>query len=153
MAPIGLVVLIGDARSALDKIAALLPEGVAIIPVPSPEAAIRALSRFIGRRAHDGQRRLRVRHLQVDIDARLAMWRGTDLALTPHEFELLAAVVAQPGHAVPFGELITRVWGSHNKADVDMLRSAVKRLRRKLADAGADAQIEAVRGYGFRLNT
>jgi DNA-binding response OmpR family regulator len=155
MTQMGLVVLIGDARDARARLASLLPDDAVIVSAATADSALGIIARFATRFANNGSRSdrrpLRAGELRVDRKERTTSWRGAELSLTPREFELLATVVAQPGRAVEFHELITSAWGNERKADRDMLRSAVKRLRGKLAAAGANVRIEAVRGYGFRL--
>ena len=42
-------------------------------------------------------------------------------------------------------------WGSRYVGDRDSVYSLVKRLRRKLSDAGVELDLLAVRGIGFQL--
>ena len=91
---------------------------------------------------------LRVGELEVDERARRATLGGRELELTPKEFELLAALVRDPGAALSRQRLLAEVWqtswyGSSKTIDVH-----VAALRRKLGDPG---WIETVRGVGFRL--
>jgi len=151
-----LVVLIGDARDARARLASLLPDDAVIVSAATANSALGIIARFANtrfanHRSRSDLRPLRAGQLRVDRKERTTSWRGAELSLTPREFELLATIVAQPGRAVEFHELITSAWGDEHKADRDMLRSAVKRLRGKLAAAGTNVRIEAVRGYGFRL--
>ena len=50
-------------------------------------------------------------------------------------------------------QLIDRIWGDNFAITDRTVDSHVKALRRKLAEAGGDAQvIETVRGVGYRLS-
>jgi DNA-binding response OmpR family regulator len=153
MAPIDLIVLVGEARKAGGRIAQLLSNETVIITAATPEAACSLLGKLTERAAPEDQIPLRVGDLLVDLTGRRVRCRDIELDLTPQEFDLLTTLASKPGRAVPFKELITRVWGIEGRAEIEMLRSAVKRLRRKLALAGVEVLIEAVRGYGFRLDT
>jgi len=91
---------------------------------------------------------LEVGELEVDERARRATLCGRELALTPKEFDLLAALARDPGAALTRQRLLAEVWetswyGSSKTIDVH-----VAALRRKLGDPG---WIETVRGVGFRL--
>jgi two-component system response regulator RegX3 len=91
---------------------------------------------------------LHVGELEVDERARRATLGGSELELTPKEFELLAALARDPGAALTRQRLLAEVWqtswyGSSKTIDVH-----VAALRRKLGDPG---WIETVRGIGFRL--
>jgi DNA-binding response OmpR family regulator len=112
-------------------------------------ARIRAVSRRAQARGA-GDEPFRVGALQVDVRARRATLDGTELELTPKEFDLLAALARDPGAAVSRRRLLEEVWdtswfGSSKTIDVH-----VASLRRKLGDPG---WIETVRGVGFRLRT
>ena len=92
---------------------------------------------------------LRAGGLEVDERSRRATLDGSELDLTPKEFELLAALARDPGAAVSRERLLAEVWqtswyGSSKTIDVH-----VAALRRKLGDP---SWIETVRGVGFRLH-
>ncbi len=86
--------------------------------------------------------------ITIDRDQHSATHEGTELGLTPKEFELLAVLAEEPGRVVPRTELYARIWdpvwvGSGKSLDVH-----VTTLRKKLPPTIA---IEAVRGVGYRL--
>jgi DNA-binding response OmpR family regulator len=92
---------------------------------------------------------LRAGGLEVDERSRRATLAGRELELTPKEFDLLAALMRDPGAAVSRQRLLAEVWqtswyGSSKTIDVH-----IAALRRKLGDPG---WIETVRGVGFRLH-
>jgi two-component system, OmpR family, response regulator RegX3 len=91
---------------------------------------------------------LRVGSLEVDVRARRARLDGADLALTAKEFDLLAALAAEPGAAVTRQQLLRRVWDTDWYGQTKTIDVHVGSLRRKLGDPG---WIETVRGVGFRL--
>lgn len=86
----------------------------------------------------------------LDLAAHRVYWRGLALPLTEHEFQMLAALMEPPGRACTYDELRKRVWGTEY-GDASLVRTAVKRLRRKLPRAGVTVRIEPVHGVGFRL--
>jgi two-component system catabolic regulation response regulator CreB len=78
---------------------------------------------------------------------------GRALDLTRVEFDLLATLLGSPGRVFTRAELIDRVWGDGFRITDRTIDSHVKALRRKIADAGAEASwIETVRGVGYRLS-
>jgi two-component system, OmpR family, response regulator RegX3 len=88
--------------------------------------------------------------LRIDERARRLRVDGTEVELTPKEFELLLALARDPGVVVSRRRLLEDVWqttwyGSSKTIDVH-----VAALRRKLGNA---TLIETVRGVGFRLRT
>lgn len=75
--------------------------------------------------------------------------------LTPTEFDLLLYLAAHRGRVVPCHELVREVRGyTVDEAEArEVIRPHVSNLRRKLKDAGQDADlIVNVRGIGYRLN-
>jgi DNA-binding response OmpR family regulator len=91
----------------------------------------------------------RLRHggLEVDEQARRVSVNGRPVELTRREFDLLAALLREPGRVHTREALLEVVWGSadfHAKT-VDV---HIAGLRRKLGDA---LKIRALRGVGYRL--
>jgi DNA-binding response OmpR family regulator len=77
---------------------------------------------------------------------------GSQISLTTTEFDLLAALVNDPGVVVPRSHLLDRVWGSEFVADDHLVDVHVGNLRRKLGDDPATPRfIETIRGVGYRL--
>ena len=89
--------------------------------------------------------------LTIDRMLRQVTWADQAIHLSPREFELLAMLAADTGRVWTFEEIVTTVWKTRYLGDTDMVFSAVKRLRRRLAAAMADLRIVSVRGVGFRL--
>ena len=110
-------------------------------------ARIRAVTRRTGGRP-SAVGPLRVGELEVDERARRAMLAGRELALTPKEFDLLAALARDPGAAVSRRRLLEEVWQTSWYGSAKTIDVHVAALRRKLGDPGL---IETVRGIGFRL--
>lgn len=75
------------------------------------------------------------------------------IALSPLEFRVLAAMAKNPGRLHGFADLRAAVWGHADSASISTLQAVIRRLRRKLAEAGAQVRIESVRGMGYRVST
>jgi DNA-binding response OmpR family regulator len=106
------------------------------------------------RRTTSEDRRPSVAHgvLVIDFPGHRATCRGTDLALTPTEFSLLAELARHPGQALTREELLQLVWGYDYLGDSRLVDMAVKRLRDKIADVCDDEPvITTVRGVGYRF--
>jgi DNA-binding response OmpR family regulator len=86
--------------------------------------------------------------VRIDGAGRRVEVDGEELALTPTEFRLLAALMRNRNQVVSQLQLLEEAWGN---ADVDpkQVRLYVSYLRRKLNAAGVDP-IETVRGFGYR---
>ena len=92
--------------------------------------------------------RLQVGDLIVDTRARRVLLGERELQLTAKEFDLLAALAAEPGVTVTRRLLFEHVWESRWFGSTKTIDVHVASLRRKLGDPG---WIETVRGVGFRL--
>ena len=80
-------------------------------------------------------------------DARL---HGRRLGLTPREFLLLATLVAAPRGVITSERLLEAMWGAPSIGDHHVIEVYVSRLRGKLGETGAHAQIiQTVRGRGY----
>jgi two-component system response regulator MtrA len=148
-----LVLLVGEAARDHHRIDQLLDVGSVIVIAPSAETADAWLRRgLLERKTHEPPHVvIRVNNLEIDLTERRARWTDQSLALSDHELTMLATLAEDPGRACSFGELLAKVWGQEFYGDPDVVHAAVKRLRRKLARAGADLTIQSVRGVGFRL--
>lgn len=110
-------------------------------------ARIRAVTRRTSARSATPET-LRVGGLEIDERARRATLDGGELALTPKEFDLLAALARDPGAALSRRRLLEDVWETSWHGSSKTIDVHVAALRRKLGDPG---WIETVRGVGFRL--
>ncbi len=96
---------------------------------------------------------LRVGDLVLDRDRREARQGETALDLTPTEFDLLAALMAAPGHAFSRAELLETLHGVAFEAYERTIDAHIKNLRQKIEpDTDAPTYIETVRGVGYRFN-
>ncbi len=114
-------------------------------------ARIRAVMRRVQPRAADtpaaGPDRYGPR-LTVDRKAARVHLDGTEVALAPKEYDLLAFLTEEPGALMSREQIMEAVWDANWFGPTKTLDVHVAALRRKLAGA---ITIEAVRGVGFRL--
>lgn len=75
--------------------------------------------------------------------------RGTTVALSAQEFDVLGALVARPGRVVTRRELLG-IHGSLSQSD-RRLDFVIRRLRQKLEGVDGRRRITVVRGVGFRF--
>jgi DNA-binding response OmpR family regulator len=90
--------------------------------------------------------------LSVDLARREVHAAGRPVSLTNIEFELLVALVRDPGVVVTRQQLLDRVWGADYYGDDHVIDVHAGNLRRKLGDDPERPRwIETVRGIGFRF--
>ncbi len=82
-------------------------------------------------------------------DERRVMVDGAEVELTPTEFELLEALLRNPGHVFTRDELLTDVWRYTSAVTTRTVDVHVAQLRAKLGDALA---IRTVRGVGYGID-
>jgi DNA-binding winged helix-turn-helix (wHTH) protein len=95
--------------------------------------------------------------LVIDLSAR-RVWQGKrELGLTPLEYRVLAYLAQRVGEVVTYAEIWQRVWadsGSFGIAEREVVRTTIKRLRRKLEkDPKHPAYLVGQRGVGVRLQS
>ncbi|HET8642971.1 MAG TPA: response regulator transcription factor [Pseudonocardiaceae bacterium] len=95
---------------------------------------------------------LRDAGLEVDVAARRALLRGTELSLTVRELDLLAFLLRHSGQAFTRAELLERVWG-WTFGDQSTVTVHVRRLREKIEDDPAKPRrLVTVWGVGYRYD-
>lgn len=85
--------------------------------------------------------------LRLDHAARRVHLAGTEVHLTPTEFDLLKAMADRPGTVFTRGDLLRLVWGWPDAAQTRAVDSQIKALRRKLGSG----LIRTVHGVGYSV--
>ena len=93
-------------------------------------------------------------NLTLTPDSRKVAVDGTELSLNRKEFDLLYYFMSNPNRLINRTALAESVWGDNiDQADsLDFIYSQVKNLRKKMKTAGAQAEIKAVYGFGYKLS-
>jgi DNA-binding response OmpR family regulator len=112
-------------------------------------ARIRAVQRRTGRPDPSSPPTQRLGPLEIDRGARRVLLAGTEVVLTPKEFDLLAFLAEAPGIVRTREDIIAQVWDEHWWGPTKTLDVHMAALRRKLA--GFDA-ITTLRGVGYRFD-
>ncbi|HEX5139329.1 MAG TPA: response regulator transcription factor [Dehalococcoidia bacterium] len=111
--------------------------------------------RAVLRRAHhlpgDGGR-LRTDGIEIDLDSRLVRKDGEVVTLTRTEWRLLQELATNAGRVMLNEEILSRVWGSDYRDDLQYLRVWISRLRSKLEKVPSEPKIIATfPGIGYML--
>ncbi|MDP8983421.1 MAG: response regulator transcription factor [Acidobacteriota bacterium] len=130
------IIVLTVRNSEQDKVAALDAGADDFVskPFSMPEllARIRAALRRAPLAPESGPLRLTLGAVEIDFQARHVTSGGTEVRLTPKEFDLLRYLVTHPNRAVPHRELLQAVWGPDYGDEVEYLRVFIKQLRRKI---------------------
>jgi two-component system KDP operon response regulator KdpE len=119
-----------------DKVAALDAGADDYITKPfgMPElmARIRAALRRLSVLQAGEEETLRLEGVEINLAARRVLAKGTEVRLTPKEFELLRYLIANPNVTIPHAKLLQAVWGPDYGDQVEYLRVFVNQLRKKI---------------------
>ncbi|MCK4975636.1 MAG: response regulator transcription factor [Anaerolineales bacterium] len=114
-------------------------------------ARIRAVLRRSEKRAID-QDILRVADITLDRIGRVVTVGGTQIDLTPSEFNILAILMSAPGRAFSRLELLERMQGAAYEGYERTIDVHVRNLRTKVEpDVSEPQYIETVYGVGYRF--
>lgn len=89
--------------------------------------------------------------LTVQFSRRKAFVDGTEVPLTPKEFDLLRMLLEHPGEVASRNQIQDRVWGAEYLGETRTVDVHIRTLRQKLGACGD--RIETVRGVGYRWKT
>jgi two-component system, OmpR family, response regulator MtrA len=137
------------------RLAQTLPAGSVLLLVPDYPTALDVLgSGVLNHAVAEPGRAVAVTMvggLEVDRLRQQVSWNGSPLPLTRLERGIVACLAESPARVWPHESLYQAVWRDAWLGDAAVLHSTVKRLRRKLREAGVPAFLDSVRGVGFRL--
>ncbi len=116
-------------------------------------ARVKAVLRRSAAAAETGTRPLRYPGFELDPDTREVRVKGTEVALTPREFDIVALIAGRPRHVFSRPEILQTIWGyDSDYGDYRTVDTHMKRARQKLTQAGmATCVIETVWGTGYRF--
>ena len=94
----------------------------------------------------------RLGDLEIHYEERRVSVAGRPVQLTATEYELLRVLSRNAARVSPHEALLHQVWGRRHYGDIELVRTFVKNLRRKLGDdAASPAYIVNERGIGYRM--
>jgi len=144
------VIMLTARDDEADRVAGLELGADDYVAKPFSPRELVARVRAVLRRARNGQPMAETLHLgpiTVSLPAREVRLDGTEIPLTPKEFDLLAYLVQHAGAVVSRDDLLERVWGFIYPGETRTVEVHVAQLRKKL---GAPDLIRTVRGIGYK---
>ncbi|MBR2478256.1 MAG: response regulator transcription factor [Bacteroidales bacterium] len=148
------VIIISAKDSIEDKIEGLDLGADDYLAKPFHIAELVARIRSVIRRSHrDGENTIQVGNVLLYPDNFKVEVAGSPVELSRKEYDILHYFLNRPGRLVNKSTLAESVWGDHiDQVDnYDFMYAQMKNLRKKLSDAGADIEIKAVYGAGYKL--
>jgi two-component system response regulator MtrA len=90
----------------------------------------------------------------IDLNGHKVMKAGKEILLTRLEFDLLHALLKEPGRVFTREALLSEVWGYRPATDTRLVNVHVQRLRAKIEkDAENPEIVLTVRGIGYKAGT
>ena len=93
----------------------------------------------------------RIQDIIMDLDAKVVECKGRSISFTGMEFSLLQYLIVNKNRAVSRNELLDKLWGFENEVETRATDDMIKRIRKKLSDAGSALRIETVWGFGYKI--
>jgi two-component system KDP operon response regulator KdpE len=88
----------------------------------------------------------------IDLSAKRVTRDGSDVHLTPKEWDIVEVLVRNPGTLVSHQQLLHEVWGPQYDTETEYLRVLMARVRRKLeSDPSRPQHFRTESGMGYRF--
>jgi two-component system KDP operon response regulator KdpE len=97
-------------------------------------ARIRTAVRRVQAPARAEDAPIEIGELRLEPVKRTVTKRGRPVHLTRKEFEILHCLMSRAGRVVTYAKLLTAVWGTDCREEVEYLRTFVRQLRKKIED-------------------
>jgi two-component system KDP operon response regulator KdpE len=88
---------------------------------------------------------------EVDLAAHRVTVKGTELHLTPKEFELLVVLLQNVGRVMTHKALLRHIWGPSGESQPEYIRVLIGQLRKKLDRGTGIRYIQSEPWIGYRL--
>jgi DNA-binding response OmpR family regulator len=148
------VIIISAKDSIDDKVAGLDLGADDYLAKPFHLAELHArVKSVIRRKQMDGNMLLQMGNLSLNPQTFHVEVAGKELSLNRKEYDLLYYFISNPNRDLNKTTLVEAVWGDYaDQADsLDFVYSQVKNLRKKVVSIGADVELKAVYGFGYKL--
>lgn len=114
-------------------------------------AHARALLRRTYSWAEENPRVLSRAGLVFDVERRVASREGSAVELGKNESRILETLLSRDGRAVTRMELMDALWSEDTFVDDNTLTVNVTRLKKRLAEIGADGMVVTLKGEGYKI--
>ena len=94
---------------------------------------------------------IKIFDILINLDTKQTEVNGNPLSLTIMEFSLLYYLIKNRNKAISRSELLDKVWGFENKVETRATDDMIKRIRKKLSNAGSILSIHTIWGFGFTI--
>lgn len=151
------IIIVSAKDTELDKIAGLKLGGDDYLTKPFSPLELIARINSIFRRIEldntsiNNSKIIKIDDIIINPDTKQAEINGNTLGLTAMELSFLYYLSKNKNRAVSRSELLDKVWEFKNKVETRATDDMIKRIRRKLSDAGSILKIQTIWGFGFKI--
>ncbi|MDR3061194.1 MAG: response regulator transcription factor [Dysgonamonadaceae bacterium] len=148
------VIIISAKDSVDDKVAGLELGADDYLSKPFHLSELNArIKSLIRRNRHQGDTAIECGNIKIIPDKFEVYINEQLVELNRKEYDILHYFITRPNRLVDKAVLAEAVWGDHiDQVDnYDFIYAQIKNLRKKMNDAGANVEIKAVYGFGYKL--
>lgn len=118
----------------------------------SPRELVARIEAVLRRTGPTGAEVMKAGVLELDVSGHRVLSGGTEIKLGPTEYRLLLFLMSHRDRVYSRAQLLDRVWGANVYVEERTVDVHIRRLRKALADVGADEYVQTVRGAGYRFS-
>lgn len=148
------VIIISAKDSLDDKLTGLDKGADDYLTKPFHLAELNArIKAVLRRKSFDGQNDVSAANVRIQLSERSVTVNEKPVALNRKEYDLLMYFMENRSRLISKTSIAEHVWGDHadESDDLEFVYSQIKNLRKKLKDAEAGLEIQAVYGVGYKL--
>ncbi|WP_333661922.1 response regulator transcription factor [Chishuiella changwenlii] len=148
------VIILSAKDSVDDKVEGLLVGADDYLAKPFHFAELLARIKVVFRKNHqNGEQNISYKNIVLNPEDRRVLIDNNEVKLNRKEYDLLYYFMLRPEKVFQKTTLAESVWGDHIELvdSLDFIYSQIKNLRKKLKEAQAEADIQAVYGVGYKL--
>ena len=152
------VIILSAKEASIDKVRGLELGADDYLTKPFSPDELVARIEAVKRRLASSQDRLVIDsitlgQITVNLKKHLVIVDGKEITLTRIEWLLLSELARNAGKLMLYGELLARIWGPEYRDDVQILRTWISRLRKKIErDPSQPEIIRTVPKTGYMIN-
>lgn len=148
------IIIISAKEMLEDKIDGLNSGADDYLTKPFHLAELNARIKSVIRRKYfDGDSKIRINEINVDIEKREVEIDGRFIDLTRREFDLLLFFINNKERVLNKEAIVEYIWGDNSSAfdNYDFVYTHVKNLRKKLKENGSGDYLKSVYGIGYKF--